>query len=182
MICTHTCEEENEFTVFDFINTSSKKLPIIHAMPFTKTSILVDRALYELDLVKCLRTGLDVKRQLTIDVPRCSFFVDGEPVHKAPANLPVRISRFCTQSVMALPVEVMQLSRPDCIVSELPQPSPMFVHVYCHSVIFAIKKMRLVCFAEKCFISFEICVRVNLLDPIVNVDIQFDSVSKLEDI
>ena len=181
VICTYDQDECNEFIIFDVIESTTKGLPRILPSAFTLTTLLIDRTLYELDLFKCLRTTHAVKHQLSIDFPRCEFLVDGRRETVIP-DVPIRVARFCTQSVMALPLEVIQMSCENSIVSETKMRSPMVVHLYKNHVVFISKKLRIVSLQKSSSLPIEICIRVNFSDPVVNVDIKFDSISRLDDL
>ena len=71
--------------------------------------VYVMTAIYEHDLRGCLETDEKTRKQLQQDVPRCQFTVDGVRCFSAPC-LPTRISRFCTQSVFGMVVEILHRS------------------------------------------------------------------------
>lgn len=74
--------------------------------PIPKQSILIPKPVYDRDLSSCLAYEADAVRQFHMDIFRSDFRLDGRKVSHIP-TLDERIVRYCTQSVMGLPVTLL---------------------------------------------------------------------------
>lgn len=130
--------------------------------------IYVEKHVYDADLAACLRSASATQRQLRIDIPRCEFFVDGFPGHIA--EIPCDLARFCTQCVMAIPLEL--LLRSGGIVAERRPLLPMSVDVWCNSTITVCKPLWHVC--DGSVYDLHIHISVSRNEPQVEIFMQYD--------
>ena len=98
----------------------------------------VPRRVYDADIHIGLRTPADVYAQFALDFPRCDFYIDGRPVRSLPEQLCVDQMKYCTQCVMAMPIEMIHNA------GHIPfeDGQPMRVHVTGRHKITALKKLR----------------------------------------
>jgi hypothetical protein len=174
-------DETTDFVVVNVINSSTNRFPVVFASSHIVTSLLIDRKMYELDLMRGLRWQKQVQRQLELDVPRCEFYYNGQRTQKSP-SVSTQLARFCTQSVMALPVEIVQRSFPNYIVSEMDCNIAMIVKLSGDHSVFLNKRLSLVSVDSSHSIPFDISIAVHNLDHVVYVDIKFDDAIRTDDV
>ena len=92
-----------EYEFCDFLNTfPSNTLHSNH-----EYYIYIPKITYDIE-VKCgQETTKKLRNQLKIDIPRSFVFLDGKRIHDIPDNIPTTLLRYCTQTVMAIPVEIL---------------------------------------------------------------------------
>lgn len=119
-----------------------------------KVTLCVLRKEYDRDLRAGMPSRLVVQRQFNLDRPRSDFQSDG-PV--SPSLLP-----YCTQAVMALPIEAIARGGTSRIVAERIPSRPMIVRVKEGTVLID-KPLRVV----EGYDSRQIRIRIKVGDPLV---------------
>ncbi len=83
----------------------------------------VPRRVYDEDIRIGLRTAAEAYAQFAIDFPRCNFYIDGRLVRTFPNQLCAEQMKYCTQCIMAMPIEMIhnaghipfECGRPMCV-------------------------------------------------------------------
>lgn len=116
--------------------------------------------------VKCgQETAFKVQQQAAKDIPRCHFEFQGQLYDHLPHDVSVSLARYCTQAVMAVPVEM--LSRFGLVAEQSP-PTPLKIRLW-GSRAFITKELRL--FATSFWLPIKVAILVNEQDPVVVVKI-----------
>lgn len=97
---------DDDAEVFDLVGASTA--PCVLPLPRTLHLLYIDRARYDADLLPGQRDPAAAYAQLDRDIPRSLFRMDGVRCLRAPMRLPLSLVRYCTQAVMALPIELLQ--------------------------------------------------------------------------
>ena len=126
----------------------------------------IKRANYHVDLMRGQLHKKDVIKQFDCDVSRCRFHFNGLLTQRLMFNIPVELLRFCTQAVMALPIELMQRS----MVAECSPSHSMYVFASANSVTVT-KKLRILEYEYE--IPVDITIHIDLSEPWVVVTYQF---------
>lgn len=146
----------------------SRSLPAVRVQPASRHVVYVTRSLYDADVRAGQETTIAAYAQLGRDIARCAFTMDGAPTSKIPSALSTRLIRYCTQAVMAAPVEMLTSER--VVVRE----SRRRMRVAASRSNVAVTK-ALVCMS--CCMAHqtpvEVRVRVDLRDPLVEVVFEF---------
>jgi hypothetical protein len=159
-----------DFINISIVDTAKQKRSVDLTWDDSHIQMFVSVAMYELEL-RC--AGLDsyesIQRQLEIDVPRCSFFVNGEPIvsHEQLRYLPLKMTRFCTQASMAFPIEILTFSI-GAIVAEPLHKSPLLIEIWEH-VLFMQKQLRLIIDGETKAILC--CIVIDIKEPELLIEI-----------
>ena len=74
---------------------------------FIKHNVLVPKEIYDKDLEGCLPYLPDAWRQFKLDIFRSDFRMKGEKVSVIPDRISSCLIRYCTQSVMGIPVVLL---------------------------------------------------------------------------
>ena len=92
-------------------------------------SVYVDKETYRQDVIKKGKLTMKWKltRQMSRDLARCTFSLNGTPHRTIPDDLPVWTYPFCTQAVMGLPVSILSH---DLVILERTIPVSMEIDVY----------------------------------------------------
>ena len=142
--------------------------------------VWMDASLYHRDVKESLPSDLDALRQLQIDAPRSDVFVNGRQT-SFPAVDP-ELSRFCTQSVMGLPLEIIVHSFEGCIVCEHPaHSSARTLHrrmrVEVDTSVRAVRIQKSLRCIEACNVSryftVSIDVRIDLVNNVASITFRF---------
>lgn len=129
---------DNDYQVFDVID--SMKIPDLQVTQNSIHHVYIPKLLYDRQLMCGQETDSKTRRQLKIDAPRCYLTMDGSRVVTCPQSMSTDIARYCTQCVMAFPVELMSKFG---IVSENRSPSPLCIDVWGECV-FVEKKLSII--------------------------------------
>lgn len=157
---------DEEFEVFDYVG--SRSAPDICLADEAVHHIYIDRRRYDVEVARGMETAVAAYNQLHKDMPRCVFTINGNRASLLDASrMPLGMVRYCTQAVMALPIEM--LIHNHAIVAELPQASAMRVEVV-DSRVRIRKKMRMFQTVEdSLFVPVDIDILVDLAEPTVSV-------------
>ena len=112
----------NEYEFCDFMNTFNS-----NALDFqNERYIYIPKRFYDCQ-VKCgQETDSKLKHQAAIDIPRSNVLLDGKKIDIVPECIPTKVLRYCTQTVMAVPVEILTKFG---LVAEASKPSPLQIEV-----------------------------------------------------
>lgn len=110
---------DDDFEVFDVFPNAIVNLEVKH-------KLYVLRSDYDHNLLPGQETIARAYEQLRKDIPRCMFHMNGKKTSKILSILPCQLIRYCTQSVMALPLEL--LHQHSTIVAECEEKTPMYVY------------------------------------------------------
>ena len=150
----------SEYEVCNIINSSKDWVPFSNSAVF-----LIPYRIYHEDLAKSMKTRKDVRRQLEVDLPRCKIFKDGDLIKDwTQSSIPLKLQRFCTQTIMGMPVCVLQ-SLTENIICESGERNPLTFDIWGEEYLIVSKQLSVRNFStyeieEK--ISIEI--RINLND------------------
>lgn len=162
-------EYENDYQFFDVIESNS--FPQFSLVPNSEHLVYVRKDMYDKQVECGQETDCKTRYQTSIDTPRSHIRIDGEKVEMFPECVTTNIARYCTQTVMGMPVELLtQLG----IVAERLRPHKLKVEVWGENV-FAKKRLRILNMDEK-WMPIEVQVNANMLDPCVTLKILTGSV------
>ena len=152
----------DDYEVFDVV-TDNISMPTLSILPCAIHVVYIDRDYYDADMQIGMQTKAQVHTQLYRDIPRCIFSADyrNKTVVNM-ASIPDRLARFCTQAVMALPIEI--LSQTGRLVAECTPQEHMYVRMLDDSV-FIKKKLRIAINGE--WFLIKTWISVQLKHPLV---------------
>ena len=123
--------------------------------------IYIPRVVYD-EQVNCgQETETKIRAQIDLDIPRSSFEVEGEEMTKYPKYMSMKMARYCTQTVMGLPVELLTRCG---LVAEQKKATPLKIEVW-GDKISARKKLRVL--NNKKWIPIEVRINADMNDPCV---------------
>lgn len=118
---------DEEYEVFNVINEYDT-LPTIAVKADSISTVYVEKKRYDENLLEGQETKIKAFIQATKDLPRSQCFVNGRLTRSIGSVFPFRFIRYCTQSVFALPLELLMYST-NSAIAECTMKCPMFVHV-----------------------------------------------------
>lgn len=137
-------------------------------------TIYIPRDVFDQNVERGQETLERVRLQMRIDVPRSKFCMDGKEWKRAPSHLPLIMSRYCTQVVMAYPVEMLSNFG---IVAEYVPHQPLQIDVW-GNVVHVRKNLRV--FDGERWIRVRVKVVADMHDPCVLLKVRIqDHISKL---
>ena len=112
--------------MFEAINVFTPNKEIRLALPDdgVVSCVTIPRHVYTNDLATAFR-DTSVRKQVSVDAPRCHLEVDGVRCLGVPEMLPDSLLPLCTQAIMGLPVEL--LHKTFGCVAEVEKHSPLKV-------------------------------------------------------
>lgn len=123
--------------------------------------VYIPKCIYDEEVRYGQETDAKTRQQVDLDAPRSILRVDGERVFYLPHNIDTSMARYCSQTVMGMPVEL--LSR--CgLVAECSKPKPLRIDVWGH-VVFVTKRLRILQDDE--WYPVEVQITVDMTDPCV---------------
>ena len=165
---SYTCEMDYDILEFcDILPPARRHIP--HSGSTCMT--FVNFEAYMKDLYKGQETMEKARNQLQIDMPRCNFCIDGEPCTDQ-TLVPDVLVRFCTQAVLALPLDLIW--SPEYVI--LDSLKRMMVDVW-DTCVFIKKEMHII--QDGTRRSFDIIVRVDVLEVFVCIEINFSSAEEI---
>ena len=155
---------DDSFEVIDVI-VSLKNRPHVRLDQDSRI-LYVDRVLYDKNMTgAALKTSAQIYNQLQKDITRSAFLVGPLNTHvRGIDTIPVELQRFCTQAVLALPIELVVM--PETFVFECEQPSRMHIKVY-DDYVYIRKKLRLLSKTDQT--SFEVRIYAYRDEPFVKL-------------
>ena len=118
---------DDEYEVFNVIDEYDT-LPMIAVKADSISTVYVDKKRYDDNLLQGQETKIKAFVQAKKDLPRSQCFVNGRLTRSIGSVFPFRFIRYCTQSVLALPLELLMCST-NSVIAECTVKCPMFVHV-----------------------------------------------------
>lgn len=153
---------ENEYEFCDFLHTFN----FDNLENESERTIYVPKQIYDKQVNCGQETEAKVRRQISIDIPRSNFNIEGKPYNFCPEFIPLQVKKYCTQAVLATPVELFSKYG---IVAERSKPTRMSINVYDFDVNIR-KKLRF--FNDKNWLPIDIKINVELDDPCVIITIK----------
>ena len=154
-----------DYDILDvYDNIPKKKIYYPYTGSSCSTYIGFDK--YLKDLCFGQETMEKARHQLSLDIPRCDFFINGEKC-SIQDMVPDILVRFCTQSVMCVPLEML-MSHEYIIIDSKKR---MTVEV-CNTSVKVQKEMRVIK-SESIVLPFWIVVNADYLEPYVFITIKF---------
>ena len=164
-------KSEEDYVIFDVLD---KICPKLNVKPNKEYQIYVTKNYYDAQVICGQETRDKTRHQIDIDVNRSDVKIDGENIDKFPDFISLEMTRYCTQTCMALPVEILSQ---EGIVSELSKPSPLQVHVWGDGV-YLQKKLKLIKFYSNEWIPVTIMLNVSKNDPCILLKVKTYSSEK----
>ena len=160
--------DDDEFEVFDVVHVRGPLPRVPHNIGLHV--VYVDKTRYDQDLLRGQEHAMAAYAQIAKDVPRSTFFMNGRPARRVSADLPLALLRYCTQSVMALPIEL--INSPSVVIAERRQKCTMRIFATAQNVHVS-KELRILddTLAE---LLVEITVHADVRDSIVIVAYRFE--------
>ena len=155
----------NEFDVIDVISNTNV-LPYISVVPRTVRSVYLFKREYDVDVSVGQHSFIAAYRQLQLDIPRCTFSMDGKRTIEVPPSLPSKLVRYCTQAVLGLPVQM--LTTDGVVVCECADRQEMRVEASKQAVSVT-KTLNVWHVYSDCKFRVCVCVHVSTRDPVVEV-------------
>lgn len=118
---------DEEYEIFDVIDEYGA-FPTIAVKADSISTVYVDKKRYDDNLLQGQETKIKAFVQAKKDLPRSQCFVNGRLTRSIGSVFPFRFIRYCTQSVLALPLELLMYST-NSVIAECTVRCPMFVHV-----------------------------------------------------
>ena len=118
---------DNDYEVFDVIGEYDV-IPNVAVEHESVSTVYIDKKRYDDDLKVGQETSIKAFIQAAKDMPRSQCFVNGRLTRSISSNFPFRFIRYCTQSVLAMPVELLTHAT-HSVIAECNVQCPMFVHV-----------------------------------------------------
>ena len=132
-------QPEEKYIFFDVID-KQKTYSDLNIHPNKEYNMYVDKKFYDAQVLCGQETSNKTRHQIDIDVNRSRVEIDGEIVDVFPNFISLEMTRYCTQTCMALPVEILSQNG---IVAELSRPYRLRVQIWGNTVHLK-KKMRLI--------------------------------------
>lgn len=152
----------DDYEIFDIIMDATS-IPTTMIVPGNTRVVYIDRQYYNADMRLGMNTHVQIRAQLRRDIPRCAFCVDyRNKIVKNSASIPDLLRRFCTQAVMALPIEI--ISQTGCMVAECTKPQRMGVRVFDEAVLIQ-KKLRIAIDGQ--WFNIQTWISIDLQNPLV---------------
>ena len=105
----------------------------------------VDRGLYDADLRKALPERCDARKQFLLDAPRCNVCINGDTPSKIHlSDVPDSLMGYATQSVMGIPVDILNRAHEGCVVAECSPSNRMRPELWNGAVLYVDKVLRVV--------------------------------------
>ena len=164
-------KSDEDYVIFDVLDEICPKLNV---KPNQEYQIFVSKRYYDAQVMCGQETHDKTRHQIDIDINRSEVKIDGENISKFPDFLSLDMTRYCTQTCMALPVEILSQ---EGIVCELPKPSPLQVNVWGDGV-YLRKKLRLLKFYSDKWIPITIILNVHENDPCILLKLRTHSYEK----
>lgn len=147
--------------IFDYMETEKDKNNLkIHLNG--EQIIYIPKLIYDEYLLLGMENAEKTINQLNIDLPRCDVIFEGKKVMQFPHSYDIKNARYCTQAVMAMPVEILSVLG---IVGELENPHRLRIDMRKDSIKI-MKKLRI--------LNFEGCFNANV---IIYVDLKTNYIS-----
>lgn len=153
---------EDEYEFCDFLETFNSNDLEFGCERF----VYIPKDFYDIQVSCGQETDSKVRHQIEIDIPRCDFNIEGESHKFCPDSIPTRVKKYCTQAVMAVPVEALTKFG---IVAESLKPKPLKVDVWGPHVC-AQKKLRI--FNRDYWIPIDVKINAEMDDPCVVMKIR----------
>lgn len=150
------------FEVFDVVSVSRPRINVSENMVHR---LYVCKKRYDTEVRRGMETAVKAYSQLRVDIGRCAFSMNGRRTESAVSVMPLSLVRYCTQAVMAYPIEA--IAAPGVIVAELPLVTPMRVDAHDREVNIE-KRLRIM--IGSMYYPITIRVGVSLDDPIVTIE------------
>lgn len=132
---------------FVAVDTWCRSLPPRVVLPSNETisNVLIPKCIYLADIQKSFTGVRDAMKQVSLDAPRMLFYFDGKREYSVPERMGHDMLPLCTQAIMALPVELLFMSRGNiAYVGEPAVRSPLFLSVTAEGHVIARKKLDVV--------------------------------------
>lgn len=157
---------DDEYQIFDVVEHEFNNLKL---HPNSEHVVYIHKNIYDKQVESGQETFMKTMHQVNIDTPRSNVRIDGEKVQIFPDFLTLNLTRYCTQTVMAFPVEL--LSRLG-LVAEAKKPHRLKIDVWGQNV-FVKKKLRIL--QNNFWIPVQIQINADMNDPCVILKIQSGS-------
>ena len=157
---------DDSFEVFDVFQANKYPPRIDIFSEDDRRTLYVHRCIYDMEVQRGMETSIKAYNQLGKDIDRCDFLINGRRrTVNTIGTLPLALVRYCTQAVMALPIEA--ITSDNRLVAELKRPKTMRVHATDEGVLIE-KTLRVISNGISYPVHIRIQMRIN--DPIVTVD------------
>lgn len=95
----------DDFEVFDVVSGHRDRM--VNTVPLGEHVVYIDKKRYDAEVRVGQEHAAAAYAQLARDMPRCSFYLNGRVATRPTSSIPVELIRFCTQAVLALPIELL---------------------------------------------------------------------------
>jgi hypothetical protein len=116
-------DSDEDYEFVDLMHTFDLK----NVWALSKHNIYIPRDVYDQNVVKGQECRDRVLKQLKIDFYRSRFYKHRKRMPSPPYYLPTETLRYCTQAVMALPIEL--ISEQNSMVAEQIEPKALCVYI-----------------------------------------------------
>ena len=108
----------------------------------------------------------DIKRQLSVDIPRCDFYVDGDRTTELPTDMN-STHCLCTQAVLAPFVEAM--STPGVFLAECARSKRMRVEIWANELVLVHKQLCVRSMSDPSLVLYELSINVSICLPLERI-------------
>lgn len=157
----------DEFEVFDVVNGHVDRT--VNAVPLCEHIVYIDKKRYDAEIRSGQEKTAAAYAQLARDIPRCNFYMNGLLSLRPTGAIPVELIRFCTQAVLAFPIEL--LMRDDGVLVVCESGERMQVHVN-HKTVDVRKTMKVILHDSRC-VYVHIWVSAGIDNPIARISFVF---------
>lgn len=158
---------EDDFEVFDVVNGPCDRG--VYAAALREHVVYIEKKRYDAEVRRGQEQIAAAYAQLALDMPRGSFYVNGYRATRPTGTIPLELVRFCTQAVLAFPIELLMRDERVLVVSE--SGEPMQVNVT-HKTVNVRKTMK-VWFQNNRFVDVHIWVSASRDNPIAQISFVF---------
>ena len=155
------------FEIFDVVSCR-KGACCVPYCALSEQVVYVDKKRYDSEVSAGQESMLDAYAQLGRDIDRSIFYIDGRRTNRINGRVPLDLVRFCTQAVMAFPIEMLMKDSRVCVIAD--GGEAMTVHASTKEVR-AHKKLRI--FGSDGAIDVDIHVVAERDNPVASITYHF---------
>tara|TARA_B100000482_G_scaffold190827_1_gene174686 strand:- start:359 stop:880 length:522 start_codon:yes stop_codon:yes gene_type:complete len=152
-----------EYQIFDVVEDEFDEFKL---HPNSEHFVYIHKSVYDKQVQCGQETFMKTMQQIGIDTPRSNVKIDGEKVKIFPDFLTLNLTRYCTQTVMGFPVEILSKLG---LVAEAKKPHRLKIDVWGENV-FVKKKLRIL--QDSSWVPVQIQINADMNDPCVILKIQ----------
>lgn len=163
-----------DFEVFDFIEPKYSVNVVVY--PKSEHFFYIKKDTFDNEISIGQETKSKTLNQVALDIPRSNVYIDGEKIFEFPNNISLNLARYCTQTVMGLPVELLTYTG---IVAEPAKPHRLSINIWGETV-YIKKNLRI--FTKDGCIPVKVHINADMHNPCVIIKIKSGCLQNCEDV